>query len=220
MPILESVGFMKTLWESGGAQVALMESREETSHMVGILEGIAAELSWRPGTQLRDYQDRAAHLAVLVGSEIVGGLQIVTSPSADCLPYRLVWPEVCVPDGAAIADITILALRKEYRARFNLFWPLCVELWRHCVAEGATEMRLEATPDTLRLYRRIGWPLEVIGDLRLHWNEPCFLCRMGIVDVAGAMVVRALQSATYQAVLAGMSRPVASASPVATNSGL
>jgi hypothetical protein len=203
---------MDVLSEIGdNARIGQLWTTDEVDGLIAVFEQIATELSWQPGTQLRDFQGTATHLAILVNDEISGGLQVITGTSADKLPYRRVWPEICALEGVTVAHITILALKKEYRAKFNLFWPLCVELWRHCVAQGATEMRLEATPDTMNLYKRIGWPLEVIGDLRMHWGEPCYLCRMGIVDVAGSMVVRALRSATYQAVLQGMSRPLVAA---------
>ena len=57
---------------------------------------------------------------------------------------------------------------------------------------------LEATPSTLRLYRRLGWPLEVVGELRMHWGEECYLCRMDVQEVAAALAAKARKSDTYR----------------------
>ena len=59
-----------------------------------------------------------------------------------------------------------------------------MELWRSCEAQGITELWLEATPPTLAVYRRLGFPLKVVGELRTHWGEDCYLCRMGVAEVA------------------------------------
>ena len=57
---------------------------------------------------------------------------------------------------------------------------------------------IEATPPTLRLYRRLGWPLRIIGELRLHWGEQCYLCGMGVQDVADALVGKAQRARSYR----------------------
>lgn len=41
---------------------------------------------------------------------------------------------------------------------------------------------LEATPAKLKVYRRLGWPLCVRGDLREHWGEPCALCSLDVAE--------------------------------------
>ena len=150
----------------------------ETDALIGSFERIAAELAWQPVDQLRAYQGVALHLAVRVGEELAGGLQVVLGSGEADLPYRRVWPEAGAA-GASAAHVTILALEKPYRGHPGLFGPLCVELWRHCDAGNIGQIVIEATPVTLRLYRRLGWPLKVIGDLRLHWGEECYLCAMG-----------------------------------------
>ncbi len=127
---------------------------------------------------------------------MVGGLQVIVGVEQARLPYRRVWPEVNVI-GASVAHVTMLALEKQYRGHPALFGPLCVELWRFCIHERIEQILIEATPQTLRLYRRIGWPLEVVGDLRPHWGEECcYLCRMSVQQVAEALLRKAHRSAT------------------------
>ncbi len=181
---------------------------DEIAKLLGVLEGIAAELDWQPGHQLRSYQAQAVHFAAYVGGVLAGGMQLVPAPLCDVLPCELVWPEVCLPRRAETAHISVLAVRREYRGTAELLWPLCVAMWRFCAAHGLADISLEVTPKTLRLYRRLGWPLEVVGDLRPHWGEErCYLCRMGTADVAGAMLLRALRSAAYRDIVAMMSSP-------------
>lgn len=135
-------------------------------------------------------------------------MQLVPAARCRTLPCELVWPEVRLPRRAQTAHISILALRKEYRGTADLLWPLCVAMWRHCAAHRIADISLEVTPDLYRLYLRLGWPLEIVGDLRPHWGEDrCYLCRMGTADVAGAMLLRTLRSAEYRDIVGLMSRP-------------
>lgn len=193
---------MKTLFEAKMdgkpvTSVVHLTKPEEAEKLIGILVVIADEQEWQPGDQLRVYKSVAQHLAVIAGKRVVGGVQLVHNASSVKLPFQRVWPKVSIA-GEATAHITILALQKEYRGHSNLFGLLCVELWRFCVSEGIQQIVIEATPSTLRLYRRLGWPLEIIGGLRIHWGEECFLCRMGVQDVAKALCNKGGGSASYR----------------------
>jgi len=181
---------------------------DETARLIDVLEEIAAELSWQPGKQLHNYRAQAVHFAAYVDGVLAGGLQLVPAPLCDVLPCELVWPDVRLPRRAQTAHISVLAVRREYRGTAELLWPLCVAMWRYCAAHDIADISLEVTPKTFRLYRRLGWPLEIVGDLRPHWGEECcYLCRMGTADVAGAMLLRTLRSAAYRDIVGMMSRP-------------
>jgi len=189
---------VETLYQSEDTiRVVRLTSLAEVTRLRAVLERIAAELSWQPGDQLCAYQDTALHLAVRVGRELAGGLQVVMSVGGTGLSYRLVWPEV-EATGTATAHVTMLALEKQYRGRPGLFGPLCVELWRCCTDRGIEQIVIEATPPTLRLYRRLGWPLRIIGSLRLHWGEECYLCAMGVREVADALAEKAERALSYR----------------------
>lgn len=172
-------------------RIGALTTPVEAIELVQVLEEIADELRWQPGRQLRDNAGSAWHLAVKVGDRLVGGLQAVPSGGNIPLPFRQVWPDVEAGKGDGVLHVTMLALTKEHRGKPHLFGTLCVELWRQCLAASLQTIVLEATPLTLRVYRRLGWPLEIIGDLRLHWGEPCYLCRMGVQDVATALSSKA-----------------------------
>jgi len=192
---------VEVLFEAcGEAEVVALAPGAETDALIGSFERIAAELAWQPGGQLRAYQGDALHLAVRVGEELAGGLQVVLEAGEADLPYRRVWPEVEVAE-AATAHVTILALEKQYRGRPGLFGPLCVELWRCCRARNIERIVIEATPPTLRLYRRLGWPLRIIGDLRPHWGEECYPCAMGVQEVADALAGKAERACSYRALV-------------------
>ena len=191
-----------------GAEIAVRRcGADEAACLVGLLEGIAAELGWRPGDQLRADAPRAVHFAAYVQGELAGGLQLVPPSEGLPLPCERVWPDARLPHRGRTAHIAILAVRKEHRGSAGLLWPLCVAMWRHCAASGIADISLEVTPGTHRLYRRLGWPLEVVGDLREHWGEDCLLCRMGASEVAGAMVARAMRSPSYRGIVGIMAEP-------------
>ena len=189
---------MQTLYEGpGDTRISQLTGTDEIDNLLTQLERIAAELSWQPGDQIRAGATDASHLVGVVENRVAGGLQVIVENEAVSLPCRKVWPEVQTGQGPA-AHVTILALEREYRGRPGLFWPLCVELWRWCQAGGVATLMLEATPATMRVYQRMGWPLEIVGDLRLHWGENCYLCRSGIRQMEDAIALRAQQSALYR----------------------
>jgi hypothetical protein len=173
--------------------------QDEIGPLIALFEQVAAEQNWQPGDGLRAHRTVSVYLALTIAGTLAGGLQVVPGARADPLPYRAVWPDVETPDPATAVHVTMLALAKQYRGRAGLFWPLCVELWRWCDASGICTIFLEATPPTLRIYRRLGWPLEVVGDLRSHWGEACYLCQTTISQMEKAIIARASRSAKYRA---------------------
>lgn len=179
-------------------EVVAMTSAPEAERVVQVLETIACELCWQPGEQLREFQADAVHLAVMLSGVLAGGLQAVRFCPHRPFPFRRVWPGVVVDEEHRALHVTMMALHSEYRGHFHLFWPLCVELWRTCVAQGVQTIVIEATPSTLRLYQRLGWPLEAVGDLRMHWGEPCLLCQMDVQQVAQALTLKAERSRTHR----------------------
>ena len=156
----------------------------EVTPLVDMFLQIAREEKWQPGDALGAYCDGSAYVGLYLADTPVGGIQMVLPSSRGVWwPSRDIWPE-CEPVGRSdVGHVMIMGLRKEYRGHKELFWRMCAQLWRTCIERGITEVWLEATPSTLRVYRRIGFPLEVIGSCRLHWNEPCVLCRMTIEGV-------------------------------------
>ncbi len=194
--------------EPKASVVRLDGQTEEVGHLVTALEQIAADLSWQPGQQLREYQAQAVHFAAYADGVLAGGMQLVPATLSQTLPCELVWPEVTLPRRDRTAHIAIMALRPEHRGTAGLLWPLCIAMWRYCAAHSLTDISLEVTPDLYRLYRRLGWPLEIVGSLRPHWGEDtCYLCRMGVAEVAGEMMIRATQASTYRSIVSLMSLP-------------
>ena len=115
--------------------------------------------------------------------------------------FQSVWPEVRLDVAGQTAHVAVLAIHPDFRGYRRLFWPLCVQLWRCCVLHGVTRIVIEATPSMLARYRRIGFDLDIVGDLRLHWGEECYLCQANVQAVAGTMLMRSLRSPMYRALV-------------------
>ena len=195
--------------QSENALIVLITLPGEATELLAVLEDIAAELSWQPGEQLRKYEGQAVHFAAFVDGILAGGMQLVPASLCGTLPCELVWPDVCLPRRTQTAHISVLALRQEYRGSAGLLWPLCVAMWRYCALHHIQDISLEVTPKTYQLYKRLGWPLEIVGDLRQHWGDDyCYLCRMGTAEVAGAMLMKAPRSDLYRGIVGLMSQPV------------
>jgi GNAT superfamily N-acetyltransferase len=195
---------MRPLWEDPerGVRVVRLTKKKEVETLVGLFEGIAAAEGWQPGGALRHGRDRSIYFALEVQGETAGGLQLVLPDEAGTLPCHALWPEQPAGPARRHAHVAILALAAAFRGQGHGFWPLGVELWRYCVAEGIATLFLEVTPRVLPLYRRLGWPLRIAGERRRHWGEDCYLCTLGIPEVAAALLQRAEGSPYYRPIVA------------------
>ena len=195
---------MEPLWKDiqGRAQVARLTQPEEIEALVCLFETIAQEEGGEPGNALPLWQNRSVYFALEVEGQIVGGLQLVLPDIEGALPCHSVWPETPTAPSGRYAHIAILALNSAVRGQSLLFWRLAVEMWRYCVGVGIASLFIEVTPRILPLYRRLGWPLEVRGERRAHWGEDCYLCALGIPEVAQALLRRAEASNCYQRIIA------------------
>ena len=176
--------------------VARLLAPEEVRTLLSLFTEIAAEQGWQPGEYLNTAPEGAVHFALFDNGEPVGGLQVVLPDTQGRLPCQNVWPEVSLP--AACCHGTIIALRPAYRGHIAHFWWLCQALWCFCADQGITTIVLEATPRMVALYKRLGLPLQIIGELREHWGEPCQLVSVDTVVVAGAIALRARRSCLFR----------------------
>ena len=187
----------------------LLETRRaitepERNVILQLFEGIAAAEGWEPEDQLQAHVARSTYFGIWDEERLVGGLQLVSPDEGGEFPSHLVWPELpLIEKGTPILHAAVLAVLPEYRGEEGsaAFWGLGSALWRYCIQQGVKAIWLEATPKMLRCYRLLGWPLEVIGELRVHWGEPCYPCRLVMREVAGSLAERALTSITYRTII-------------------
>jgi len=192
------------LWRDAdaGVRVVRLTTAEEIESLVRLFEGIAAAEGWQPEGALRRWLDRSVYFALEVEGELAGGLQLVLPDAAGSLPCEAIWPEVPAGPAKRRAHVAILALDEAFRGQGLLFWRLVVEMWRHCVAQGVATLFIEVTPRVLPLYRRLGWPLKIQGERRRHWGEDCYLCTLGVPEVAETLLRRAEHSPYYREIVA------------------
>lgn len=193
---------MVPLWENEqvGAQVVRLAEPSEIGELVSLFEGIAQRESWQPGGALRLWQDRSVYFGLELEGQLAGGLQLVLPDERGTFPCQNVWPEVAVEDPACSVHVSIMALEEQYRGQSALFWLLAAEMWRYCVGEGIGHLLIEVTPRVLPIYQRMGWPLVICGEKRLHWGEDCYLCSMAVSEVTSELVRRSSRSMSYRAV--------------------
>jgi hypothetical protein len=191
---VEQLGVVEDV--AGRLTLARLTTPQEVTALLVLFAGIAQEEGWLPGDALSAVPDRAVHFALLDGDDLIGGLQIVVPAADGLLPCHSVWPDVALP--AATAHVAIIGVQAAHRGRIELFWMLCQAMWCFCADHRITAVVLEATPKMVTLYRRIGLPLQVVGELRMHWGEPCHLTSVDIVAVAGSVVMRARHSDLFR----------------------
>lgn len=212
---------MLPLWEETKPilRIARLTQEEEVETLMRLFEGVAEAEGWQPEGALRHFQDHSVYFALEVEGQLAGGLQLVLPDASQRLPCQNLWSEVTVGPANRCAHVAILALKEQFRGRSFLFWHLVVEMWRHCVREGIVRLFIEVTPRVLPLYQRLGWPLQIQGELRRHWGEDCYLCTLSIPEVAEALLRRAEHSSYYQQIIAQAFRVTFSRGSLATMGG-
>ena len=194
---------MELLWRNADNAVCVnqLTDLEEVGSLVRLFERVADEEGWQPGGALRLGMDRSVYLGLEVRGHLAGGLQIVLPGVEGTLSCQTIWPEVDIGPSNRCAHISIMALDSGYRGKSALFWHLAAEMWRYCVGKGISNLYIEVTPRVLPLYHRLGWPLKIVGEARVHWGEDCYLCSLGIPEVAEAILRRAEHSHYYQQIV-------------------
>ena len=209
---------MLPLWEDAEecvriARLTASQDAGEVEALIRLFEVVAGAEGWQPGGALREvrWRRRSVYFALEVRGQLAGGLQLLLPHPGEPLPCQAphLWPEARLlpSDSFTAAHISILALAPAFRGEGKLFWPLAIEMWRACVAEEVEQLYLEVTPRVLPIYRRLGWPLQVRGDLRPHWGEACYLCSLGVWEVAAALSMRAKTSSSYRSLVTRAFRP-------------
>jgi GNAT superfamily N-acetyltransferase len=160
---------MELLYEgTAGTGAFRLTEKEEVDAIIDLFAAIARQETWCPGENLFHHRDRSVYLAGVQEDSIVGGIQLVLGETQRPLPFVSIWQEICAPRCPSAGHVLILALDKDHRGRLGLFGLLSLSLWRECKARGIDDLWLEATPAKLKVYRRLGWPLFVRGELREH----------------------------------------------------
>lgn len=177
--------------------VTLATHPREVQAALDLFEATSREMGWQPGDQLYAYPQSSTYFVLFIDDQLQGAVQLVRGGTAEGLPCLTVWPELDLAGRSDVADVALVAVRKEYRGRRHLYWPLYAAMWRYCVRVGITELWMEAPPEKVASYRRLGWPLVLEGPLRPHWEEPCYPCRVTVRGVGEAMIARARRSGTY-----------------------
>lgn len=187
----------------GRIEVVCLTQKDEIGKLVQLFADVAQEQGWQPEEALDAWAQRSQYFALHIkekGLSFLGGLQLVLPDGQGRVPSHAVWPEV--PTQTRSAHVAILALEASHRGQTLLFWRLTIEMWRYCVGQGITTLFIEVTPRVLPLYRRLGWPLQIVGEKRMHWGEECYLCTLGIPDVARTLLQKAETSPYYHEIIA------------------
>lgn len=195
---------MVSLWKDArnGVRVVRLTTPKEIETLIRLFEEVAETEGWQPEGAIRLFRERSVFFALEVRGDIAGGLQMVQPDRLGTLPCQVLWPEVEIAPSDRCAHVAMLALAPDFRGRRSLFWPLVIEMWRYGVGENIATLFLEVTPRVMPLYRRLGWPLTVRGELRRHWGEDCYLCSLGLAEAAQTFLTRAENSASYRRIVA------------------
>jgi hypothetical protein len=195
------------------------EDPAAVAQIVALFQEAAVEMAWQPGDQITAYLASSIYFAFEDSRQVQGAVQLVRGGTSEGMPVLKVWPELgAIRDFVArdsvassrhgvaayglahrtdVADVALVALKKEFRGKRHLYWALYAAMWRYCVRAGIGELWMEVPHEKLESYRGLGWPLTVEGPLRMQWEEPCYPCRVSVRGVGEAMIARARRCGTF-----------------------
>lgn len=177
--------------------VILEQTTEEAAETIEFLEQVSEEKGWQPPPgALEAYPDRSVFLVHQDESGILGALKLVWGGTGQRLPVMQVWPEFTLDRRNNIAELSVLAINTCARGR-QAFLPLTAAVWRYCMSRGINELWAELEPRMVAVYRRFGWPFQVMGELRDYWGDPLYPCRLFGEDWLDEHVTRADKSPRY-----------------------
>ena len=143
-------------------------------------------MGWYLEGQLSDFPEESCYFALVKSGEVVGGVKLVLGSDRG-LPITRVWPEMQLVGRSDVAELAFLAFSSDQRGNLAELWAVTVEMWRHCVLRGVREVWAELVPRNLKLYTKLGWPFQAMGQLRNYLGEASLPCRM-MVDAARQVV--------------------------------
>lgn len=175
----------------------VQQNTAEAGETIEFLARVSHEKGWKPPPgALEAYPDHSVFLVHRDEAGILGALKLVRGGTEGKLPVMQVWPEFALNGRANVAELSVLALNPSTRGR-HAFLPLTAEVWRYCMSRGINELWAELEPRMLAVYRRFGWPFEVMGELREYWGDPLYPCRLFGEDWLDEHLARASSSSRY-----------------------
>jgi N-acyl-L-homoserine lactone synthetase len=187
-----------TLFESENQKVILLQA-PEAAPLLSVFLKVAGEKGWNLEGQLSDYPEESRYFALIRAGQVVGGVKLVLGNDQG-LPIARVWPEMQLVGRSDVAELALLAFSSDQRGSLDDLWVVTVEMWRYCASHGVREVWAELTPRNVKLYKRLGWPFEAMGQLRDYLGEASLPCRMMVDDAQLVVVERARASERFREV--------------------
>lgn len=190
---------MKTWFSPEDFEVVLLPG-EEGRPVIDLLYAIEVERGLDVADHLEAYLDHPVFFAAMRNGELVGGIKLVMG-NPEGLPIHEVWPELNLVGRTDVADLSLLALRGGRRGDLYAVGSLINAVWVHCRECGVSEVWAELPPRNIKLYQRMGFPFEVMGEKRDYWGTPHVPSRVVLDKAAEVVAERTAISGLYQRVV-------------------
>lgn len=190
---------MKTWFEPGELEIEIVGA-DETRPLIALMYAVADERGWTVERHLDDYLEHSVFFAARRGDELLGGIKLVLG-NPDGLPVNEGWPETNLVGRTDVADLSLLAMRREDRGNFFVMGSLCAAMWRYCLDHGVRELWAELPVRNFGIYRRFGFPFEKMGEPRIYWGGPGVPARIIVDAEHNVFAERTRESAIYEAAI-------------------
>lgn len=153
------------------------ESQVDLEAVYHLRYRVVVERGWArpesfPNSLERDpYDDIAVQIVAWDGADIVAANRLVLPTAGYQLPTEEVFG-LKIKLSNQVADVSRTCRAPAYKdVRRRVFWGLLCQTWIEVRNRGFTDICGIFTAAVIRLYRSLGFHVEILGDPRKHWGE-------------------------------------------------
>lgn len=190
---------MKTWFDPRDLEISVLPG-EEGRPVIDLLYAIEVERGMGVADHLEAYLAHSVFFAARRGGELIGGIKLVMG-NPDGLPIHEVWPELGLVGRADVADLSLLALRGGRRGDLYAVGCLLNAAWQYCRERVVSEVWAELPLRNIKLYQRMGFPFEVVGEARDYWGTPHVPSRVALDTFAEVVAKRTAVSGLYRRIV-------------------
>ncbi|HEY3289087.1 MAG TPA: GNAT family N-acyltransferase [Anaerolineae bacterium] len=123
------------------------------------------------GLERDEYDDRALHIIGMDGQTPVASARLVFPADGQILPSEQAFGLHIEPHDHVVDLSRQIVIRAYSSQQHSIFSALLSQCWLEAQTRGYYYVCGDFTPAMIRLYRRLGMEVNILGPARLYWGE-------------------------------------------------
>ena len=181
------------LRQASSVQFAIARTEEERAAIYRLRHSVVIERGWaRPeelpdGLERDEWDDGALHVAGSIAGDLIACGRLVFPAPGRPLPVEAVFDLTVEPVGQVVEFDRLVVSRAVGDRGHRVFMGLVAACWLEAHARGFHVWAGIQSRLITRLYRSLGFEVEVLGPGRRYWSEERFPVRLDAAATAGSI---------------------------------